>query len=63
VQLHQLWFLFHEAATVQEEALRAAFRPYGMVQNIKVIREKGGEQACICYSCVPAGLVVAPKHV
>jgi hypothetical protein len=28
----------------QEEDLRTAFQPFGVIQNIKVIREKGGEQ-------------------
>lgn len=27
---------------VQEEELKAAFVPYGAVQNVKVIRDKGG---------------------
>lgn len=38
----------------QDETLRAAFRPYGSVQNVKVIREKGGE-----YGAHSRGLITA----
>lgn len=38
----------HEAvACPQDEVLKAAFRPYGNVQNVKVIREKGGKYGTI----------------
>lgn len=29
---------------MQEDTLKEAFLPYGIVENIKLIKEKGGEQ-------------------
>lgn len=39
----------HTRATfswLQDVTLQAAFRDFGTVQNVKVIREKGGELGC-----------------
>lgn len=39
------WLNNANNALVQADALQSAFEPYGCLQNVKIVKEKGGESA------------------